>query len=686
MIKLSICMMVKDEEENIRRCLDSLSPLMKSIPSELIIVDTGSKDQTVEIAKKYTDKIYYHQWNNNFSEMRNISIGYAKGEWIFIIDADEEVSQTKGICSFINKKKKSNITAGAVKLINVKQNDKNKFATVLLSPRLFLNNGKFKYEGIVHNIPVVEGFSEEINSTIYHYGYNSNDPELMEKKFKRTSSLLIQELVKNPNNIYYRYQLSVTYHMHHDVAKALIEAKIAYDLIQKSDEDMRKYAYVYLQLEKCYLMNEYYEETIKIADETLALEPEYFDAYFFKAHALLLLGKDREGIDSYLNYLSLIKRYDQLSIRLNLKIQTSSNSQESLHEAYHNMAVTYYKLNDYDMALEYASKIIKDRTDDNSYAIRILPLYIEVSYKLSKYELIINLINKIESINIQELCYKNTEKLISIDNIESIKAFAKLKNSYGMLNALRYENSIGNITSIQILNQLIKETNFNTCLEGYYELLYYAMKASQEITHLLMKYSEEKLIDIINVIDKKFLDFPQIVVVYLQSLEYQVDFKVINSKRLFYKFLMFKTNGMDSKSIFCKEYLNAGIDFIRMKYAKDFLCLSDKVQFITSEESFLIMINRILSIENEEERYKQLNEEADNYPEMQIVINYLQQRWKEDINRHNELESLEEELISQVERLIDEGDMYNAKSILDQAIEIIPNSVKLRDLKQYKFN
>ena len=94
-MKLSICMMVKDEEKNLRRCLNSVKPLIEEGIAELIIVDTGSCDNTVDIIKEYTDKVYFHLWNNNFSSMRNISISYARGEWIFILDADEEVENVE---------------------------------------------------------------------------------------------------------------------------------------------------------------------------------------------------------------------------------------------------------------------------------------------------------------------------------------------------------------------------------------------------------------------------------------------------------------------------------------------------------------------------------------------------------------------------------------------------------------
>lgn len=97
---LSICMMVKNEERNLKRCLDGLKPLMRNLESELIIVDTGSTDHTVDIAKTYTERVYLHPWNNHFSEMRNITISYATGEWILVIDADEELTDGTDMISF----------------------------------------------------------------------------------------------------------------------------------------------------------------------------------------------------------------------------------------------------------------------------------------------------------------------------------------------------------------------------------------------------------------------------------------------------------------------------------------------------------------------------------------------------------------------------------------------------------
>ena len=89
MVTISLCMIVKNEEKILERCLDSVQDLM----DEIIIVDTGSTDKTKEIAKKYTDKIYDFQWNDDFAEARNFAFSKASMEYIYSADADELIDE-----------------------------------------------------------------------------------------------------------------------------------------------------------------------------------------------------------------------------------------------------------------------------------------------------------------------------------------------------------------------------------------------------------------------------------------------------------------------------------------------------------------------------------------------------------------------------------------------------------------
>lgn len=87
MITISLCMIVKNEEETLARCLDTV----KDIVDEINIVDTGSTDKTVEIAKQYTDRVFFFEWIGSFAAARNESFKYATKDYILYLDADDVI-------------------------------------------------------------------------------------------------------------------------------------------------------------------------------------------------------------------------------------------------------------------------------------------------------------------------------------------------------------------------------------------------------------------------------------------------------------------------------------------------------------------------------------------------------------------------------------------------------------------
>ena len=138
---LSVCMIVKNEEEVLERCLQSIH----GIADEIIIVDTGSTDNTKQIATKYTDKFYEIKWENDFSKARNYAASKASGEWILVIDADEYVDRE----SFNEFKKQLSLNPpveeiNAVQIVNFVGEEANN-TTLNHHTRLYRNNGLIEF-------------------------------------------------------------------------------------------------------------------------------------------------------------------------------------------------------------------------------------------------------------------------------------------------------------------------------------------------------------------------------------------------------------------------------------------------------------------------------------------------------------------------------------------------------------
>ena len=87
-MKLSLCTIVKDEEASLPSCLNSV----KDVVDEMVVVDTGSTDRTPAIAKEFGAKVYRFPQDSNLSPARNFSLEQATGDWILVLDADEELS------------------------------------------------------------------------------------------------------------------------------------------------------------------------------------------------------------------------------------------------------------------------------------------------------------------------------------------------------------------------------------------------------------------------------------------------------------------------------------------------------------------------------------------------------------------------------------------------------------------
>jgi glycosyltransferase involved in cell wall biosynthesis len=221
---ISLCMIVKNEAENIRLCLDSV----KNVVDEIIIVDTGSTDKTVEICREYTDKIYFFQWCDDFSAARNESIKHATKDWILILDADELLAPISAlnIKSLLQSTPVENevITplnyeipkAKVIEYLQTKSN----IPFSLYKPghrpvRIFRNHQGLRFTYRLHEI--IDGTQFGLHKTIFqkiyliHHGYDKS-PTLttatQKNRQERNLACLYRDLAEHPDDFIIRFNIA----------------------------------------------------------------------------------------------------------------------------------------------------------------------------------------------------------------------------------------------------------------------------------------------------------------------------------------------------------------------------------------------------------------------------------------------------------------------------------------------
>ncbi|HNW47955.1 MAG TPA: glycosyltransferase family 2 protein, partial [Thermotogota bacterium] len=202
---VSVAMIVRDEEKNIERALRSVLP----IADEIVILDTGSVDRTKEIITGMNEpkiKLHDHEWKEDFSEARNASIALCNGDWVFVYDGDEELTQEA------QDKLRGLLESQPPEVKTIMMITRNiitdTLSDTLALPRIF-RRGTISYKYAVHNHPQYEQQSITTELVSNHYGYQWT-PELREKKRKRLLSMMEKMLkddtLSEMEQFYYKAQ------------------------------------------------------------------------------------------------------------------------------------------------------------------------------------------------------------------------------------------------------------------------------------------------------------------------------------------------------------------------------------------------------------------------------------------------------------------------------------------------
>ncbi|QDU09835.1 glycosyltransferase [Gimesia aquarii] len=213
--RLSLCMIVRDNERTIHDALSSIKPWV----DEMIVVDTGSRDRTPEIAGELGAQVFHFPWCDDFSAARNKSLKHATGDWLFWMDSDDTISEEQGckLRELIDRSHQENIL-GYVMQVHCPTNSANgqhQDMTVVDHIKLFRNRPDLQFEHRIHEqiIPAIRRANGDVAWTdifVTHSGSDQTE-QGQQRKLERDFRLLHLDLDDRPDHPFVLFNLGMTY-------------------------------------------------------------------------------------------------------------------------------------------------------------------------------------------------------------------------------------------------------------------------------------------------------------------------------------------------------------------------------------------------------------------------------------------------------------------------------------------
>lgn len=343
MIPISVCMIAKNEDNHIEECLKRLKPCK----FEVIVVDTGSVDRTVEIAHRYADKVFHFAWCDDFSAARNFSTQQASNDWVLIIDCDEYLENVN-LAELEEVLEKNSRSMGMIIRNNPYIIQGVRSVKSERIGRLF-NRRYCHYEGSIHEQVCTlngnEPDSFEIPLTFYHEGYVSESDKRM--RATRNLEMLLHDLTLKGPSPYIYFQLGQNYISLNDLEKAAYYYQKGLELnadphsafVQSMTET---YGYCLVELAK-------YDLAMKLRDK-YELFSHRADFVYLMGMIYMKKGLNDKAIEEFrkATTLSSYSRKGVNSYRANYNIASIYENMGNLNEAR-----TYYKkCGDYEPAVK----------------------------------------------------------------------------------------------------------------------------------------------------------------------------------------------------------------------------------------------------------------------------------------------------------------------------------------------
>lgn len=267
---LTISILISNRPETVRKCLDSIKPLLEQVPSELILVDTGCGEQVRAIIEEYTDKIIEFEWCRDFSKARNAGLEKAKGEWFLFLDDDEWFEDVSEMVEFFRTGEYKEYGLAVYTQRNYLEKDGSVYTDLLVGRMIKLQpDTKFIYR--IHEcFNRVKGKTKKFDAYVHHYGYVYASSEESRAHSMRNISLLLEEHAEDPGNLKHVLQLAQEYNVLDEYDKSL-EISLEAIALSKQGKINNEYFLSSVMANEigCYMDLDRFDEAIEIGERYL---------------------------------------------------------------------------------------------------------------------------------------------------------------------------------------------------------------------------------------------------------------------------------------------------------------------------------------------------------------------------------------------------------------------------------
>ena len=715
-IVLSIAMLISGRKE-MKQSLDSLQGLMEAVPSELILVDTGCSKEYRELAEQYTDRILEFTWCNDFSAARNVGLQAAKGEWFLYLDDDEWFENPTEIIDFFKSGEYRNYNSAAY----IQRNYFNRQATVyedISVSRMIKKEDFTVFKGKIHEylFPYMLP-TKYFQDFVHHYGYIYKDTEERRKHSERNIKPLLEMIEEEPDDPRWVAQLAQEYFgvdRYDDTVETCKKGLDRWHQRKEKDKYVTEqigalYGFMLIALET----QDHYEEAEQALEEAFREElmPDATLAFFhFCAVRLYSKMKKyqecRDHVEKYLNYYDQLKD-DSVAIARQTALLTARVFQDRLMYPALLMSMealirvedktlakrTFYTIDWADRRMLY----------QNAEEKKLVDACCQVSYDPLWVELLQTLVSREKGVKEMyivfletEIEYKQQGKNEKLARLRHLVAELDYDHRYILYTKILWASQNPDIASEEERKSLITEL-FGQLFDRYgneifeikTEVWNVADKMGISLESLLLKMDYHKW--------KRGLEAWYKTASVSELMQWDERLSAWKSQADI-RYNLFSVRYLEGQLRQCPQtipamyqleeqlwqYAETVLDFYG-PYYKEFVWKEATVMLPEEAQLALYLqeLQKARRSGTDQDVIRVLRDLTDVYPPLNETIAYYTKLYRQEVHsRNQEMKQLASTLKDKVRQLITTGNYAEAKAIIAQLEQFIPEDEELKEMKQ----